>query len=292
MQALRYARATSVEDAIRLLQEGGPNARVLAGGTDVIVQARERRRTVDLFIDIKRIPEVMLMTYDEQWGLTVGAGMPLYLIYGDYLVQQHFPALAEATHVIGGKAVQGRATLGGNVMNASPAADSVPALLALDTAAIVAGPNGRRGVPLEELITGPGQTSLAPGEFVVSFRIPPGGRKSGQAWERFIPRNEMDIAVVNAAAFVRFEGPTIVEARVALGAVAPTAILVPEAAAILEGQRPSESVIERAAAAAEAAARPIDDMRGSVRQRKHLANVLARRVITEAIARAEQSEEQ
>ncbi len=286
MQALRYARATSIDEAVRMLREGGETARVLAGGTDVIVQARERRRVIDLFVDIKHIPEVMTLEYDPQRGLRVGAAVPLYRVYGDANVQRVYPALRAAAHVIGGKAIQGRASLGGNLSNASPAADSILAMMALDVVAEVAGPSGRREVRVDEFCTGPGRNALQPGEFVVALRFPQPAPHSGQAWERFIPRNEMDIAGVTAACALTLTGDTVTAARLAIGAVAPTTIMVPAAAEALVGRRLTDDTIAAAGAAAKDAATPIDDMRGTVRQRKHLADVLVQRVVRAAAERA------
>lgn len=286
MQALRYARATSIDEAVRMLREGGETARVLAGGTDVIVQARERRRVIGLFVDIKHIPEVMGVTYDPQRGLRVGAATPLYRVYGDAEVQRVYPALRAAAHVIGGKAIQGRASLGGNLGNASPAADSIPAMMVLDGVAEIAGPDGRREVPVDAFCAGPGRNVLRPGEFIVALRFPHPGPHSGQAWERFIPRNEMDIAVVNAACALTLSGDTVTAARIALGAAAPTPITVASAAEALTGRRLTDETIAAAGAAATEAATPIEDMRGTVRQRKHLADVLVRRVVRAAAERA------
>ena len=286
MQPLKYARATSVEEAVRLLQDGGEHARVLAGGTDVIVQARERRRVIDLFVDVKHIPDVMELTYDSSSGLTVGAGVPFYRIYGDAAVQEHYPALVDSTHVVGGTAIQGRATLGGNLANASPAADTVPAMVVLSGIARIAGPNGFREVAVEQFCTGPGQSVLEPGEFIVSLHFPQPAPGSGQAWQRFIPRNEMDIAVTNAGVYLEFDGETVSNARIAVGAVAPTVLLVEDAANALVGQPLSDETIAAAGRAAKDAARPIDDMRGSIKQRKHLAGVLTERMIRKAAERA------
>ena len=286
MQALRYARATSIDEAVRMLREGGETARVLAGGTDVIVQARERRRVIDLFVDIKHVPEVMALEYDSQRGLRVGAAVPLYRVYGDADVQRVYPALRAAAHVIGGKAIQGRASLGGNLGNSSPAADSIPAMMALDGVAEIAGPDGRREVHVDAFCVAPGRNVLQPGEFIVALRFPHPAPHSGQAWERFIPRNEMDIAVVNAACALTLSGDTVTSARIVLGAVAPTPIMVPSAAEALTGRRLTDETIAAAGAAAKEAATPIDDMRGTVRQRKHLADVLVQRVVRAAAERA------
>ena len=286
MQAVKYARASSVDEAVTLLRDGGDTARVLAGGTDVIVQARERRRHIELFVDIKHIPELTSLTHEGDGGLTVGAATPLYRIYGDTEVVRRFPALAESTHVIGGKAIQGRASLGGNLANASPAADSIPAMIVLAGVARVAGPGGAREVPVAEFCSGPGRSVLQPGEFITSIRFPPPAAGSGQAWERFIPRNEMDIAVVNAATYLAFDGDVVTEARFALGAVAATPLSVPAAAEAVVGRRLTDETIAAAAEAARQTATPISDMRGTIRQRKHLVGVLTEHVIRRAVARA------
>ncbi|MBM3139639.1 MAG: xanthine dehydrogenase family protein subunit M [Chloroflexi bacterium] len=285
MQPVKYQRATTVAEAVRLLQEGGEYARPLAGGTDVIVQARERRREIDYFVDIKHIPELMHVRHDAN-GVTIGAAVPCYLIYGDAEIVKTWPALADATHVIGGTAIQGRASLGGNLCNSSPAADSIPAMIALGAVAHIVGPKGERDVPVAEFCTSPGRNVLGVGEFVTAIRFAKPEPGSGAAWQRFIPRNEMDIAVVNAGVYLRLDRNTVRDARVAIGAVAPTPLVVPEAAQALVGKALSDQTIAAAGDAAKAAARPIDDMRGSVKQRRHLSKVLTERMIRRAAERA------
>jgi len=286
MQALKYARATSVDEAVQMLRDGGEVARVLAGGTDVIVLARERRRDIDLFVDIKHIPDLMGITYAAGTGLSLGAATPLYQVYNHPDVKAHYAALVEASHVIGGTAIQGRASLGGNLANSSPAADGIPAMIALNGVAHLAGPGGKRDVPIAEFCTAPGRNVLEAGEFIVSLSFPDPVAHSGSAWERFIPRNEMDIAVVNAGVYLALDGDTVADARISIGAVAPTPLLVPEAAQALIGKPLTEDTIEAAAAAAKAAAKPITDMRGSEQQRKHLTGVLVTRTLRKAAARA------
>jgi carbon-monoxide dehydrogenase medium subunit len=286
LQDVKYARASSVAEAVSLLSQGGATARVLAGGTDIIVQARERRRPVSLFVDIKPIPETQQLSYDADAGLTIGAATPCYIIYNDDTVKRLYPALIEASTVIGGVAIQGRASFGGNLCNSGPAADSVPAMMVLQGTANIAGPNGTRSVPIEDFNTGPGTNVLQPGEFVVSLHFPSPAPSSGAAWERFIPRNEMDIAVTNAASYVRFEGDNVASARIAIGAVAPTALMVPDAVSTIVGKPLTEESIKAAGAAARATARPIDDMRGTIKQRKHLSAVLVERTLRKAAERA------
>ncbi len=286
MQSVKYVRASSVQEAIHLLEDGGPTARVLAGGTDVIVQARERRRDIDLFIDVKHVPETMALSYDASEGLTVGAAVPCYQIYGDEDVRERYPALVEATEIIGGTGIQGRASLGGNLCNSSPAGDTIPAMIVLEAVALIAGPAGERELAVDEFCTGPGQNVLLPGEFVVSIRFPSPAAGSGAAWQRFIPRNEMDIAVVNAATQLRLDGDVVSWASIAIGAVAPTPLLVTEAAEALIGKPLTDDTIAAAGAACRAAARPIADMRGTIKQRRHLAGVLTERTIRGAAERA------
>ena len=286
MQDIRYVRANSVDEAVSLLERGGASARVLAGGTDIIVQARERKRKVDLLVDIKPIPETQDLTYDADGGLTVGAALPCYKLYNDETVKRLYPALVEPASVIGGVAIQGRASLGGNLCNSGPAADSIPAMMVLEGKALIAGPNGRRTVALEEFCTGPGRNVLTDGEFVVSINFPAPQPGAGAAWQRFIPRNEMDIAITNAASNIRLEGDTVRWARIAIGGVAPTPLMVPDAAAALTGKPLSEETIKAAGEAAKNTARPIDDMRGSVKQKKHLSAVLVERTLREAANRA------
>ncbi len=286
MQALKYARATSVDEAVQMLRDGGEVARVLAGGTDVIVLARERRRDIDLFVDVKHIPELMGITYSAGTGLSLGAATPLYEVYNHADVKQHYRALVEASHVIGGTAIQGRASLGGNLANSSPAADGIPAMIALSGVAHLAGPGGKRDVPIAEFCTAPGRNVLEAGEFIVSLSFPDPAARSGSAWERFIPRNEMDIAVANAGVYLTLDGDTVTDARISIGAVAPTPLLVTEAAEALIGKPLTDDTIEAAANAAKAAAKPITDMRGSEQQRTHLTGVLVARTIRKAAARA------
>jgi CO/xanthine dehydrogenase FAD-binding subunit len=285
LQDIKYVKPTSVDEAVQLLQKGGSKARAFAGGTDLIVQARERKRDVNLFVDIKAIKETMELSYDPAKGLTVGAATPCYLIYGDETVKKLYPALVEAVTVIGGVAIQGRASIGGNLCNSGPAADSVPAMIALSGVANIAGPGGRRSVKIEDFSTGPGRNVLTDGEFVVNITFPTPAANSGAAWQRFIPRNEMDIAVVNAGTYVRFEGGNVAEARCSIGAVGPTVIVVDLNSAIV-GKPLTDETIKAAGEAAKAAARPIDDMRGSIKQRKHLSAVLVERTLREAARRA------
>jgi CO/xanthine dehydrogenase FAD-binding subunit len=290
LQAFDYAAARSVEEAVSLLAQHGDQARVLAGGTDIIVQVREGRRKLAMLVDIKGIPEANELAYDPAQGLTIGAAVPCYKIYERQDIAAAYPGLIDAVSLVGGIQIQGRATVGGNLCNASPAADTIPALIVHHATCVVAGPNGRRDIPAEQFCTGPGRTALQPGEFLVSLRMPSPAPNSGAHYLRFIPRNEMDIAVVGVGASVVLnrDQTSFGAARVALGAVAPTPLLVETAGAALVGKPIADDAIEQAAEASQAAARPIDDMRGTAAYRRHLVGVLTRRALRGAIQRAKE----
>ncbi|MCC7364924.1 MAG: xanthine dehydrogenase family protein subunit M [Dehalococcoidia bacterium] len=283
-----YIAPSSVDDAVAVLSEHGADARPFAGGTDLIIQVRERRRQVGIMLDVKKIPELMEYSIGADGSLRVGAAVACARLYNDAEVARRFPALIDSASLIGGIQIQSRASLGGNLCNSSPAGDSIPTLIALGATCEIAGRGGRRTVPVESFCTGPGANVLQPGELLVSLTFPAPAANSGAAFERFIPRNEMDIAVANAAANVTLsaDGATFTAARIAIGAVAPTALLVAETGAALAGKPVSADTIAAAAAAARAAARPITDMRGSADQRRHLAGVLVTRVIEKAVERA------
>jgi xanthine dehydrogenase FAD-binding subunit len=290
LQAFDYVAARSVDEAVSLLARHGDQARVLAGGTDIIVQVREGRRQVQLLVDVKGIPEASQLTYDASQGLSIGAAVPCYKIYADEGIALAYPGLVDAVSLVGGIQIQGRASVGGNLCNASPAADTTPALIVHHATCVIAGPNGRREIPVEQFCTGPGRTALQNGEFLVSLRLPPPPPHFGAHYLRFIPRNEMDIAVVGVGASVVLnrDQSAFTSARVALGAVAPTPLLVEAAAAALVGKPTSDDTIQEAAEAAQAAARPIDDMRGTAVYRRHLVGVLTRRALRGAIQRAKE----
>ncbi|MEZ4281897.1 MAG: xanthine dehydrogenase family protein subunit M [Myxococcota bacterium] len=285
MESVRYEAPNDVEAAVRLLAADA-GAKVLSGGTDLIVQMRIMNRVPTVFVDVKRIPRLSALALDAK-GLRAGAAVPAARIYENEAIRQLWPGLAEATDLIGSSQIQGRATWAGNLCNASPAADSVPALIACGATAVVAGPKGERRVPVEQINTGPGKTSLAPGEFIVEFEIPAPAPHASDAYQRLIPRSEMDIAVVGVGVALTLDaGGVVTAARVVLGAVAPTAILVPEAAAALVGTKCEEAALERAGQAATAAAKPIDDRRGTVAYRKKISAVLTKRVAKQAYERA------
>jgi xanthine dehydrogenase FAD-binding subunit len=288
LKAFDYVAAHSIEQVVSLLSQHGENARLLSGGTDLIVQMREGRKQAALLVDIKAVPEANLLSYDPIQGLLIGATVPCWRICNDPLVAEHYPGLVDAAALIGGIQIQNRASLGGNLCNASPAADGIPALIVNAAVCIIAGLQGRREVAVESFCTAPGQTILQTGEFLLAFRLPPPQAHSGASYLRFTPRSEMDIAVAGAGAAVSLsaDGAVFESTRIALGGVAPTPLFVPEAGEALNGQPVSSTAIQQAAQIARQAARPISDMRGSRAQRSHLCEVLVKRALECALQRA------
>lgn len=264
-----------------------PNARALAGGTDLLVQMRAGRRSPDLIVDIKKIPELNQLHYEPGIGLTLGAAVPCYRIYNDTAVSRAYPSLAEVANIIGGTQIQGRASIGGNLCNAAPSADAIPLLIALGATCRIVGPGGERTLPVDRFCTAPGENALRLGEVLVSIHIPQTPAHGGARYLRFIPRNEMDIAVAGAGVSVVMENGHIQSARIALSAVAP--IPLPVDAASLAGQPADEATLAKAGELAAAAARPITDMRGTADYRRHLCAVLTRRAMASAIAAAKES---
>lgn len=287
MKWIDYIAPSSVNDALNLMAST-PSALPLVGGTDLLVQLRSGRRTTGLVVDIKRIPEFNELSFNEM-GLTLGAAVPCYRIYEDSKVVREHPALAEIAGIIGGTLIQGRASLGGNLCNAAPSADSVPLLIALGAICRIAGIGGQREVLAEEFCTGPGTNVLRRGELLVSFLLPPVSRNFGACYLRFIPRNEMDIAVAGAGVSVTLKDGYFADARIALASVAPTPLFVREAGRMLVGRRiTDETVISAAAELASGAAQPITDMRAAANYRRHLCAVLTRRALKSAIERAQE----
>ena len=288
MQAFDYVAAQSVEQVVSLLSLHGEQARLLNGGTDLIVQLRGGARRASLLVDIKPIPELNQLTYDPLQGLSIGAAVTCWSLCSHPAVLEHYPGLVDAVSLIGGVQIQSRATVGGNLCNASPAADTIPALIVHQAVCVIAGPRGRREMAVENFCLSPGQTALQPGEILVALRLPPPLAGCGASYLRFIPRSEMDIAVAGAGAAVVLQpgGAAFVSARIALGAVAPTPLFVPEAGEALQGQPVSAAVLLRAAQLAQQAAHPITDLRGTRAQRKHLCQVLVRRALERAVERA------
>ena len=284
----RYASPMTVSEATEVLGQN-PGARVLAGGTDLMVQMRLTRTVPELIVDVKNIAATREIALSDD-GLVLGAAVPAVDLTDHPTLRQVYPGVVEAAELIGSSQIQSRASLGGNLCHSSPAADTVPALMAVGAVCRIAGPTGERRVAVEDFCTGPGSNVLADGEFLVAFEIPAPGAGTRDAYLRFIPRNEMDIAVVGAGVSVSLDASgNCTAARVALGAVAPTAIMVPDAAAALIGTAIDDGDLERAGAAASAASRPITDRRGTAEFRRHVAGVLTRRAAAAARDRARAS---
>jgi len=261
-------------------------AYLLAGGTDLLVRMRGDFIDPDLIVDIKRIPGIQEIRKTAS-GFSIGAGVPCAMLGRDKALASAWPGVVEAAQLIGSDQIQGRCTMVGNLCNASPAADSVPALVAAKAKAVVVGPGGRRRVPVEDVVTGPGRTSLKKGDIVVAIELQKRPPKSGDAYLRFTPRTEMDIAVCSAGVSLTLgAGNVVKQARVALGAVAPTVVLVPKAARALVGTRLEDDALMKLAAACEAACSPIADKRGTVEFRTEVAGVMARRAAVMAYDRA------
>ncbi len=287
MHNFSYAAPTSLGEAVTLLAGARGQARVLAGGTDLLINMRVGRRKPQLVVDGKRIPELNELSLTAD-GLTLGAAVSCRRAYEHAEVAKRYPALVDSMSLIGSVHIQGRATVGGNLCNAAPSGDSIPTLIALGAVARVLGPNGTREVPVEEFCVAPGKTCLADDELLVSVFIPAPTANSGARYLRFIPRNEMDIAIAGAGVSVVLDAAqqNFVAARIALASVGPTPIFAREAGALLAGKPVNEDSIQLAADSAQAAARPITDMRGTVEQRKHLVKVLTARALRGAIERA------
>jgi len=289
MDEMRFEQPTSVNAAVKLLTGAQGVAKVLNGGTDLLVQMRADVVAPNLIVDIKKIAEMKVIR-KEKGGFRIGASVSGAELGEHPELPKVWPGVVEATELIGSTQVQGRATMVGNLCNASPGADSVPAMIAAGALAAIAGPNGKREVPVEQIPVSPGRTSLAKGEFVTSIFLPKRAKKSGDAYLRFIPRTEMDIAVVGCGISLSLDkSGTVTAARVALGAVAPTALLVEDAANAIIGTKLDDSALDALAAAASAACRPIDDKRGTKEFRIKIAGVLARRVALIARDRALQN---
>jgi carbon-monoxide dehydrogenase medium subunit len=288
LEWIDFTAPKTLNEALEVMASHGDRARVIAGGTDVLVQLRGGRRSADLLVDVKGIPELNQITYSPQAGLVLGAAIPCYRIYQNQAVASAYPGLIDAASLIGGIQIQGRATIGGNVCNAAPSGDSIPPVIILGGVCHIAGPNGSRQVPAEEFCTGPGRNVLQPGELLVSINLPAPQAHAGANYLRFIPRNEMDIAVAGVGSSVVLDssGQNFVSARIALASVAPTPVLARDAGNSLAGKPVSESTIQEASEKAMADAVPINDMRGTVKQRIHLVGVLTRRTLNNAVRRA------
>ena len=289
MKWIDYVAPQSVREAVGLLSGASDGARILAGGTDLLVALRANAMDIGLVVDGKNIAELNEITYDPVNGLTLGAAVPCYKIYENQAVANAYPGLVDAASLIGGTQIQGRASLGGNLCNAAPSGDSIPPMIALKGTANITGPNGTRSVAIEDFCTGVRQTVLGSDEILVSLHFPAPEANSGANYIRFIPRNEMDIAVAGAGVSVVLDNGDIKEARVSLASVAPTPLFVQEAGDAITGKPANEDTIRIASGIARDAARPITDMRGTIEFRQHLCEVLTRRALTTAIERAKEN---
>jgi carbon-monoxide dehydrogenase medium subunit len=287
MTDIRYMAPTTLEEAIGAFAAAGSAGRILAGGTDLLVQMRSGIVKPGLIIDIKKIAEVTEIAETADGGFRIGAAVSGAELAEHPRFKKVWPGVLEAVNLIGSKQVQGRASAGGNLCNASPAGDSVPAMIAAGAVVTVQGPNGRRELEVEKVPAGPGRTNLAAGEILVSFKLPPRRGGSGDAYLRMIPRTEMDIAVVGCGVSLTLKNGICTAARVGLGAVAPVALLVEAAATALIGSKLDVAAFEAAANACRAACRPIDDKRGTIAYRTKIAGVLLKRTATIAAKRAQ-----
>ena len=287
MSEVKFISPETIEQAVDAYSKSSKEGKtkILAGGTDLLVQIRSGISQPDTIIDIKNIKELKEISNDNG-SYTIGAAVAGAVLDEEEDFGNNWPGVLEALRLIGSEQIQGRASLGGNLCNASPAGDSVPALIASGATVKIQGPEGERSMPIESFHVGPGKTNLKNGEIVVNFQFPKKQKHSGDAYLRMIPRTEMDIAVVGCAVNVTIENDKCVDARVALGAVAPTALLVEDASKALIGSNFEKEAVEKAALACEAACNPIDDKRGTISYRKKVSKVLFKRALEKAIERA------
>lgn len=285
MSSIAYHAPETVEQAVSLLAADA-KSRPLSGGTDLIVQMQAGRFAPGGIVDLKRIERLKTIRR-EGGGFVIGAAVPCTSLKNNADLVAAWPGVVEAANLIGSVQVRNRATMAGNLCNASPAADSVPALVAAGAVCVVAGPGGEREVPAEQIPLAPGKTSLQQGEFITEIRLPAQPARGSDAYLRSIPRTEMDIAVVGVGVHIVLDADgSCTAARIGLGAVAPTVLLVADAGAALVGTRFEDAAIEKMMAAVRAACNPIDDKRGTVAYRKAMAGVLAKRVVEIARNRA------
>lgn len=291
MKWIDFETPQTIDEAVKILSDSNGQAKPLAGGTDLIVQLRvgDPRVNASQVMDIKGIPELNELSYSPEKGLTVGAAVPLYKIYNDENVKKYYPAIIDSASLIGGTQIQGRASLGGNLCNAAPSGDGIPNLIAHGAIAKIAGPNGIREANVEDICVGPRQTSIESNELLISINFPINPSGFGASYLRFIPRNEMDIAVAAAGVSVVIENGKFINARVSLASVAPKPLFVKEAGDVLVGKPVSPESIQEAAVLAKNAATPISDMRGTAEYRKHLCEVLTQRALDAAIERAQEN---
>ena len=291
MKYVDYERPTNLKAALEILQNNGETTKILAGGTDILTKLRIRREQPDLLLDSKEIPELNELSYNPDSGLTVGGAVPFYKLYAHADVIKYYQSVVDSTKIIGGIPIQGRATLGGNLCNAAPSADAIPTLIVLGATASIHSLNDSREVPISEFCTGRGSTILNTNEIVVSINIPSPKQNSGAHYMRFIPRNEMDIAVVGVGTSVELsdDGSKFKDAQVSLASVAPTPLHVTSITDYLSGKEVNDENIEKAGGLAKDATKPISDMRGTAEYRQHLCTVLTKRSLKQSIERAKEN---
>ena len=285
MHPYNYYAPENINEAVGLLEEFGSKAKCLAGGTDILVQTRGGRFELDAIIDVKSIPELTKVEWTND-NLVVGSAVPCYVLYEDEKISNQFPGIIDAASLIGGIQIQSRASLGGNLCNASPSADGICPLIVHNTMCVIAGPKGSREISVDQFCVSPGKNVLDEGEFLVSLKIPLPNSGFGAAYERFIPRNEMDIAVAAVGSSVVLDGGKIIDSKIALAAVGPTPIYANKASEFLLGKDGSDDNLDQASQIAQDSCSPITDMRGDVEFRKHLIGVLTRRTLDLALKRA------
>lgn len=288
MRTFEYTAPTSLDEALSALGSNG-DARPLAGGTDLVIQMKEaatRFPYPSSIVNLLRVPELKGIDFSESDGLRVGAAATMTEIAESQAIRDRCTALAEGAGIVGSIQTMNMATVGGNLCNAAPSADTAPPLLAFDASVVIAGPNGRRGVPLSEFFRGPGQTVLEPNELLVEVRVPIQKTGTGSAYTRHTPRKQMDIAVVGVAAAVTLDGDKIASARISLGAVAPTPMRARNAEESLAGLPANDESFTKAGEIAARECSPIADVRGSVEFRRHLVGVLTERMLRLAAERA------
>lgn len=289
MLRFAYQTATTLDQAVTILSGLDAGAKILAGGTDLMPQIKAHVVEPGAVLALGNIPEMQVFEHEADGSLRIGALVKMRRIENDALVKSRFTAVAQGAKLVGSIQIRNLATLGGNICNAAPSADVVPALVAFDGEAVVVGSTGRRSVPLAEFFLGPRRTVLENGELLVEVRLPAPLPNTGSHYLRHTPRMEMDIAVAGSAAAVSLANGRITKARICLASVAPTPVRATSAEAILTDAEPSDDVIRRAAAAAADDCRPISDVRGSDEYRRHLVTVLTERSLRAALAQAQQA---
>ena len=287
MHRFEYLAPETLDEAVTLLKERGDGVKLLAGGTDLLVHMKEAGLHPSAVVSLHAVPHLNYLQFDEANGLRIGAQVDMAAIAGEPVVQERYAALADGAGLVGSVQTRNMATIGGNVANAAPSADTTPPLSVFDAVAEVLGPNGERDIAIDELFAGPGENTLANDEVLVAMKVPAPPARTGSVYQRHTPRKIMDIAAVGVAIRLSLaEDGAIAEARICLGAVGPTIFRVPDAEGAITGQAPTDELFDRAAELARAAAKPISDVRGSADFRRHLVGVMTKRCLDIALARA------